>query len=256
PIVELDRLGAFSRAMAEDGLPEGCDGTRVVGRQREGKGPAPGRLRRDVHVAGKFRDPFCESDVALGEPAGAVRHEGEMHPGEAEVEIRGGIQGFRDIDRARDELGSADHGSAPEAGRQAPVQHPPVRERRTGLDLAGREHRCHTGMLARPPGAVEGTRAAGLHYSRMAPRDADLTSLAYLPSTPLVNDGGRGRQPCRRRSSSAGSTSRSSVPEATSRRMRSPFCTNAIGPPSTASGAMWPTQSPVVPPEKRPSVMS
>ena len=30
----------------------------------------------------------------------------------------------------------------------------------------------------------------------------------------------------------------------------------AIGPPSTASGATWPTHNPVDPPEKRPSVKS
>ena len=37
--------------------------------------------------------------------------------------------------------------------------------------------------------------------------------------------------------------------------MRSPSATNAIGPPSTASGATWPMQKPHVPPEKRPSVI-
>ncbi len=38
--------------------------------------------------------------------------------------------------------------------------------------------------------------------------------------------------------------------------MRSPFSTSAMGPPSAASGLMWPRQVPAVPPEKRPSVMS
>ena len=38
--------------------------------------------------------------------------------------------------------------------------------------------------------------------------------------------------------------------------MRSPSRTNAIGPPSTASGATWPMQKPHVPPENRPSVTS
>ena len=41
-----------------------------------------------------------------------------------------------------------------------------------------------------------------------------------------------------------------------SRTIGSPSWTNAIGPPSTASGATWPTHSPVVPPENRPSVSS
>src|SRR5690606_38149094 len=40
-------------------------------------------------------------------------------------------------------------------------------------------------------------------HSRMAPREADWTSLAYLPSTPLVNCGGSGSQLSRRRASSA-----------------------------------------------------
>ncbi len=39
-------------------------------------------------------------------------------------------------------------------------------------------------------------------------------------------------------------------------RIRSPSRANAIGPPSTASGATWPTQNPHVPPENRPSVTS
>ena len=42
----------------------------------------------------------------------------------------------------------------------------------------------------------------------------------------------------------------------TSMTIRSPSATNAIGPPSTASGATWPTQNPWVPPENRPSVIS
>ncbi len=36
----------------------------------------------------------------------------------------------------------------------------------------------------------------------------------------------------------------------------SPSSTSAIGPPTAASGATWPTTSPYVPPEKRPSVIS
>ncbi len=36
----------------------------------------------------------------------------------------------------------------------------------------------------------------------------------------------------------------------------SPSRTSAIGPPSRASGATWPTQKPWVPPLKRPSVIS
>ncbi len=38
--------------------------------------------------------------------------------------------------------------------------------------------------------------------------------------------------------------------------MPSPFFTSASGPPTNASGVMWPTTKPWVPPLKRPSVMS
>ena len=37
--------------------------------------------------------------------------------------------------------------------------------------------------------------------------------------------------------------------------IESPSFTSAIGPPTYASGATWPTTMPQVPPEKRPSVM-
>ena len=46
------------------------------------------------------------------------------------------------------------------------------------------------------------------------------------------------------------------VPASTSTTIRSPSATNAMGPPSTASGATCPTQNPWVPPENRPSVTS
>ena len=38
--------------------------------------------------------------------------------------------------------------------------------------------------------------------------------------------------------------------------IRSPSRTSAIGPPSCASGVMWPMMKPCEPPEKRPSVSS
>ena len=56
--------------------------------------------------------------------------------------------------------------------------------------------------------------------------------------------------------SSASSTSRSRERAAISTRIRSPSRTKAMGPASTASGAMWPMHRPVVPPENRPSVKS
>ena len=65
---------------------------------------------------------------------------------------------------------------------------------------------------------------------------------------PARRGGGRAR---RRRRAGRG------VPVATSRRIRSPSRDEArSGPPSTASGATWPTHRPVVPPENRPSVSS
>jgi hypothetical protein len=46
------------------------------------------------------------------------------------------------------------------------------------------------------------------------------------------------------------------VPASTSIVMRSPSRSAASGPPRAASGATWPTISPRVAPEKRPSVTS
>src|SRR5205085_7301118 len=77
--------------------------------------------------------------------------------------------------------------------------------------------------------------------SQTAPYAALPTSLVYLARTPRVCFGGGAVQPVRRAASSASSTSRSSRPPATSSRIRSPSRTKAIGPPSTASGATWPT---------------
>ena len=51
-------------------------------------------------------------------------------------------------------------------------------------------------------------------------------------------------------------TSRSSALRSTSMTISSPSSTRPIGPPSAASGAMWPIISPWVPPENRPSVIS
>ena len=41
-----------------------------------------------------------------------------------------------------------------------------------------------------------------------------------------------------------------------SMRMRSPASMRPMAPPSAASGETWPIDSPEVPPEKRPSVIS
>src|SRR5699024_4696812 len=81
----------------------------------------------------------------------------------------------------------------------------------------------------------------GFAQPSTAPSEAERTSLRYLPSTPLVKVGGSGSHPSLRRASSSSSTSRSRVLFATSRRIWSPSRTNAIGPPSTASGATCPT---------------
>ena len=88
-------------------------------------------------------------------------------------------------------------------------------------------------------------------YPQMTPVEADPTSLVYLARTPRVWRGGKGFQP-RWRSS----TARSMTPLSMSSTILSPSRTNAIGPPSVALGATWPTEGPVVPPENRPSVIS
>src|SRR5699024_11819086 len=74
-------------------------------------------------------------------------------------------------------------------------------------------------------------------------RDRNVTGVqtCALPISPLVKVGGSGSHPSLRRASSSSSTSRSRVLFATSRRIWSPSRTNAIGPPSTASGATCPT---------------
>src|SRR5215204_1507864 len=92
--------------------------------------------------------------------------------------------------------------------------------------------------------------------SQTAPVAADPTRRAYLARTPRLCLAAGGTHPSRRAASSASSTRRSSVLASTSRRTRSPLRTNAIGPPSTASGATCPMHRPVVPPENRPSVTS
>ena len=59
----------------------------------------------------------------------------------------------------------------------------------------------------------------------------------------------------RRRPSSLSSTATDSDFLSASIVITSPFLRKAMGPPTQASGAMWPTTSPRVPPEKRPSVI-
>src|SRR3954466_13944676 len=110
--------------------------------------------------------------------------------------------------------------------------------------------------VSSPGGTPSPVRGGSPAQPQMAPLAAEPTSLAYLASTPRVYRGAGGAQPSRRAASSSSSTSRSRGRAAGSSRIRSPSRTNAIGPPSVASGAMWPMQGPVVPPEKRPSVSS
>lgn len=91
--------------------------------------------------------------------------------------------------------------------------------------------------------------------SVIAPREAQLTSRAYLRSSgPAFRVSGV--QPARRRSRVPASTSRRSARAGASITIRSPSATSAMGPPAAASGATWPTTKPWLPPEKRPSVIS
>ena len=46
------------------------------------------------------------------------------------------------------------------------------------------------------------------------------------------------------------------MPDSMSMEISSPSRTRAMGPPAAASGLTWPTQGPLLAPEKRPSVMS
>src|ERR1044071_886954 len=95
-----------------------------------------------------------------------------------------------------------------------------------------------------------------LHHPVTAPSAADDTSLAYLASAPLVWSGGRGDQSRRRASISSALSATEISRFGASIVTRSPSRSAAIGPPTAASGATWPTTKPCEAPEKRPSVIS
>ena len=74
------------------------------------------------------------------------------------------------------------------------------------------------------------------------------------PSAADVVAGAGGLQRERRRDSSAAGRSTSRRRRSTSMTTGSPSWRAAMGPPTAASGATWPIMSPLVAPEKRPSV--
>src|SRR5699024_11024641 len=198
------------------------------------------RRRRDRQRPSRALDGGLLPRAPRGHP-GRPRHGPGLDPA-----VRGGRGGSHG-DR-RGALPRRDRGSGGRDPRGARRARSPRASRR-GHRGAGRRRPRNRDALRRRD-------ALSPQSPRIAPVEADFTSCTYLPSTPLVNFGGSGSQPTLRAASSESSTSRSSAPVLTSSRIRSPSRTKAIGPPSTASGAMWPTHSPVVPPEKRPSVIS
>ena len=198
-------------------------------------------------------------------PAAGVRARGTCASSPARAAPSSGV-GYvflsRDAATSRPRRSSRPARAGPRAGPARRLLRGGAGARRVTLRAVhGLPHRC-----ARPRRA---RRYAG-HLDLGPPRHRTLTvsrrrrpcwrcrrAGGTSPSTPRVYFGSGGVNPVRAApASSSSSTSRSSVAAATSRRMRSPSRTNAIGPPSTASGATWPTHSPVVPPENRPSVSS
>ncbi len=184
----------------------------------------------------------------------------------------GGARGAGPQHQARHEPGSDDgRARRPRAG-QAPPRPERTRVRsarqRRAATIDGSPHRS-LGMLTESdkPGAHPVTRSGGAP-DRRRPGVSGRISRRSRPAPPTR----RAWRTCRApRSCSAGATApsprgasparprrpaRSRVRAARSSTIRSPSRTNAIGPPSVASGATWPMHRPVVPPENRPSVSS
>src|SRR5665647_942398 len=92
-------------------------------------------------------------------------------------------------------------------------------------------------QMDQPPGvSTTGSINRWEYQPQTAPPAALPTSLRYLARTPRGYLGAGGVKPTARPAIASGVTSMSSVPAATSRLIRSPSWTNAMGPPSTASG--------------------
>ena len=84
-----------------------------------------------------------------------------------------------------------------------------------------------------------------------APSEAELTSAAYLASTPVVT---RGAMRAHSRARQVGVDVDAARADVDAHAVA--VAQRAIGPPRAASGAMWPTMKPCVAPLKRPSVIS
>ena len=89
-----------------------------------------------------------------------------------------------------------------------------------------------------------------------APVAPEVTIWAYLAKYPSVTFGSLGCQAAFRAARVSSGTSSSSVSSGILILMVSPSYTNAIGPPTAASGETWPMDAPRLAPEKRPSVIS
>ena len=94
----------------------------------------------------------------------------------------------------------------------------------------------------------------GFQAFTTAPVFADVTTFAYRASQPVLILGSLGFQPSNRFLISLSGSLSCSFRFGMSRTIVSPSWTIAMGPPSAASGEMWPMQGPRVPPENLPSV--
>src|SRR4030095_10895887 len=122
--------------------------------------------------------------------------------------------------------------------------------------LADRERLDRVPCVALSALERDGVGDLGDAHDVTAPLDAEETRRAYLASAPLWYRGAGACQAARRPATSDSSTSRSMRRFSASISMRSPSRSRAMGPPTNASGEMWPTENPFVAPENRPSVMS
>src|SRR4030042_6876659 len=90
----------------------------------------------------------------------------------------------------------------------------------------------------------------------MAPVSALVAIAAYLARQPLVILGFGGCQVFLLSASSESESFTFKVLLGISISIMSPFLNNPIGPPTAASGLIWPIQAPLVPPLNLPSVIS
>ena len=199
--------------------PAGCSRRRAGHRPRRRR-RAPGRSSR-----GAARATGAASAVSrnIDLPRPPCRGEPVARP--ARARTAAGV-----VPRLRNHVSGACTDAISRSSARA-VEHRPRR-----LDLQNLRHESEVGDRARFGALRELARTWRGSRSCSAAREASSSPCAAASSA-VVDES-------------------SIVCASASMTMRSPSATNAIGPPSTASGATWPTQNPCVPPENRPSVMS